>query len=125
MPYQVLLISLQVCKLQKLFLDDVGPLAYDPFMNGNYVFLAEIFKLFSHPTRLAILGTLQQGELPVQQIAKKLGLSDVTLAPHLGRLRRLKFIRAQRKAGQAYYRMTDPKIFDAIKIIEQFERDSR
>lgn len=81
----------------------------------RYVHLSEFYKLFAHPVRLGIIYTIGRGERPVQALAKELNISDVVLAQHMARLRRLKIVECRRKGREAFYRLTDPEILAVCK----------
>lgn len=84
--------------------------------------LSEIYKLFSNPTRLAVVNYLAEGERSVADIAERLHISTGTLAQHLGRLRRLKIIDVRRDGIQAYYRISDTDVVSFCKAVEEFYR---
>jgi DNA-binding transcriptional ArsR family regulator len=84
----------------------------------RFIHLSEFYKLFSHPIRLGIIHLLGSKELSVQTLAGELGISDVTLAQHMGRLRRLKVVLSRRKGREVFYRLADPDTLEACKRLE-------
>jgi DNA-binding transcriptional ArsR family regulator len=84
--------------------------------------LSEFYKLFSHPIRLGIIHLLGKKELSVQTLSEDLGISDVTLAQHMGRLRRLKVVESRRKGREVFYRLADPATLEACKRFEAVYR---
>lgn len=93
-------------------------------MSENYEHIAEIYKLFSHPIRLAVMNLLKGGEMSAQELAKRLGVPSVTLSQHLARLRRLRVIKVKRKGVSAYYSLAEPRILKSCDIIKEFYRKS-
>ena len=61
-------------------------------------FKAEIFQALGHPTRIAIVEALREGELPAGKLIDKLGLEQANASQHLAILR-AKMIVVNRKVG--------------------------
>jgi len=59
---------------------------------------ASIFQALAHPTRIAILEVLRDGELSVRTIQEKLGVEQANLSQHLAILRSRQIV-ANRKDG--------------------------
>ena len=86
-------------------------------MPQKYTELAEMFKLFANPIRLKIMVTLDEHtELSVQELVEKVGVSALTLSPHLARLRRLRALNVERKNGMAYYSLAN-KIISSSQAV--------
>jgi DNA-binding transcriptional ArsR family regulator len=56
-----------------------------------------------NPKRLVILQILIEGEMPVGQLAEKVGLSQSALSQHLSKLRSAKLVQTRRDAQTIYY----------------------
>jgi ArsR family transcriptional regulator len=83
-------------------------------------FKAEVFQALAHPTRVAIVEQLMQGELPVGQICEKVGVEQANASQHLAILRN-KYIVQPRKAGnQTFYRLRDPAFGKVLVALREY-----
>lgn len=83
-------------------------------------FKAEIFQALAHPTRIAILEQLRDGEVTAGTFGERLGLEQANLSQHLAVLR-AKQIVATRKAGnQVFYSVRDPLILDVLDLMRRY-----
>jgi DNA-binding transcriptional ArsR family regulator len=69
---------------------------------------AEIFQALGHPTRLAILETLQRGELTVGAILSRLGLEQGNISQHLAILRGRRLVATRKQGNRVFYSLRDP-----------------
>jgi DNA-binding transcriptional ArsR family regulator len=65
--------------------------------------LAGVFRLLGDPTRLRILMLLDEGEMNVGELCRRLRLPQPTVSHHLARLRRGGLLRARRSGKEVYY----------------------
>lgn len=77
--------------------------------------LADLFKVFGDSTRLRIMYTLSEHELPVMEIAESLNMEQSTISHQLRVLRQNKLVRVRREGKQIYYALDDDHV---KKIIE-------
>lgn len=83
-------------------------------------FKADIFQALAHPTRLAIIELLQNGELSAGELMGKLGMEQANVSQHLAILRS-KLIVVNRKAGnQVFYSVRDPIIVQVLALMRQY-----
>jgi ArsR family transcriptional regulator len=83
-------------------------------------FKAEIFQGLAHPTRIAIVELLREGELTTGQIVETLGLEQANASQHLSVLR-AKHIVIKRKVGnQAFYSLRDPILIDVLEMLKAY-----
>jgi DNA-binding transcriptional ArsR family regulator len=64
---------------------------------------AKLLSAMENPKRLVILQILIEGEMPVGQLAEKVGLSQSALSQHLSKLRTAKLVQTRRVAQTIYY----------------------
>jgi DNA-binding transcriptional ArsR family regulator len=84
------------------------------------LFKAEFFKALAHPTRIAIVETLREGELSAGALIERLGLEQANASQHLA-LMRTKQIVISRKAGnQVFYSVRDPRIIEVLDIMRSY-----
>ena len=72
--------------------------------------LAETFRMLGDVTRVRILDALTRTELCVQDIARRLDLSESAVSHQLRLLRGLRLVRPRRAGKQVYYTLDDHHI---------------
>jgi ArsR family transcriptional regulator len=72
--------------------------------------LADFFKLFGDPTRLAILWALGQGELCVCDLGALLGMRQPAVSHQLKTLRQARIVRSRREGKVVFYTLEDEHI---------------
>ena len=90
---------------------------------------ADMCKVFSHPTRLAILNTLREEEMAVSELAERLSVSVGNLSQHLNMMKQRRVLASRKDGNNVYYRLGNPKMlkaFDLIReiLLEQMQRES-
>ncbi len=88
--------------------------------NEDFEALAEIYKLLGNAMRLKILFALEKGELCVCDVANAIGLSIPATSQQLKLLRLGKMVQSRSDGKMAYYSLTSPKLFDAIRSDTRF-----
>jgi DNA-binding transcriptional ArsR family regulator len=76
--------------------------------------LAELFKVLTHPTRLAILQILRSGEQCVCHIEATLGMSQAYISQHLAVLRQAGLVESRRDGWNVYYQIARPEVFSVL-----------
>src|SRR5690348_8017447 len=83
-------------------------------------FKADFFQALAHPTRIAIIEQLRDGELSAGALIERLGIEQANASQHLAVLRG-KNILVNRKAGnQVFYSVRDPLIIRVLDIMRQY-----
>lgn len=83
-------------------------------------FKADIFQALAHPTRIAIVEALRDGELPAGKLIDKLCLEQANTSQHLAILR-AKMILVNRKVGnQVFYSLRDPILIEVLDILRRY-----
>src|SRR5437763_6667578 len=83
-------------------------------------FKAEFFQALAHPTRIAIVELLRDGELSAGALIERLGIEQANASQHLTVLR-TKHIVVNRKAGnQVFYSVRDPLILEVFDIMKKY-----
>ena len=83
-------------------------------------FKAQIFQALAHPTRIAIIEALREGELPAGRLMELLQVEQANLSQHLAVLR-AKQVVVNRKAGnQVYYAVRDPVLIEVLDLLRQY-----
>jgi ArsR family transcriptional regulator len=83
-------------------------------------FKADIFQALAHPTRIAILEQLSNGELSAGTLIDRLGIEQANASQHLAVLRSKQLV-VNRKAGnQVFYSVRDPLIIKVLALMRQY-----
>lgn len=83
-------------------------------------FKAEIFQALAHPTRIAILDLLREGELTVSVFVERLDLEQANLSQHLAILRAKQMVTARRAGNQVFYSVRDPLIWKVLDLMLRY-----
>jgi len=83
-------------------------------------FKADFFQALAHPTRIAIVELLRDGELSAGALIERLGVEQANASQHLTILR-TKHIVVNRKAGnQVFYSVRDPLILEVLDVMRRY-----
>jgi DNA-binding transcriptional ArsR family regulator len=91
-------------------------------MNKNQT--AKVFKALMHPTRLAILEILRDGEQCVCHIEAVLGCRQAYISQHLMVLREAGLVEDQRDGARIFYRVVKQEVFDLVDYANQLSGTS-
>ena len=81
--------------------------------------LADYFKVFSEPNRLAVLDALRSGPLNVTAVVERTGLSQALVSKHLKLLTIAGVVQRRPEGSLVYYEVIDKNVF---KLITQAEK---
>jgi ArsR family transcriptional regulator len=83
-------------------------------------FKAGVFQALAHPTRVAIVEYLQQGELSVGQLCEKVGVEQANASQHLAILRNKHVVQARKAGNQTFYRLRDPAFGKVLTALREY-----
>src|SRR5512141_2998071 len=83
----------------------------------SYETQSEFLKALSHPTRLAILDILREGEQCVCHMEATLGLPQAYISQQLMILKNTGLVESRRDGLNLYYRVLKPEIFNALDTL--------
>lgn len=83
-------------------------------------FKAEIFQALAHPTRIAIVETLRNGEMSAGQIIQELGLEQGNGSQHLAVLRARHVVTSRKEGNQVFYALRDPALIEVLDILKRY-----
>ncbi len=72
-----------------------------------------------NPKRLLILCNLLDGELSVNELAKRVTLNQAALSQHLAKLRALKLVATRREAQHIYYRLASNEVYEVLEVLNR------
>jgi len=80
---------------------------------------AELYRLFGNASRILIVWSLSNGELPVSVITNEVGTSLQNISQHLALLKEHGIVIARRDAQTVYYRIADNELLHNCPILVQ------
>ena len=83
-------------------------------------FKADIFQALAHPTRIAILELLGEGELSAGALIDKLGMEQANVSQHLAVLRAKKLVSHRKSGNQVFYSIRDPLINQVLMLMRTY-----
>lgn len=75
------------------------------------------------PKRLLIIAALGHGELTVGQLARAAGARQSNISQHLALMRHLGLVVARRVDSNVFYRLSDPRILEAVDLLRAVQAD--
>lgn len=83
-------------------------------------FKASVFQALAHPTRIAIIEVLREGELSAGIIIEKLGLEQANASQHFAVLRAKHIVVSRREGNQVFYSVRDPLLIEILDILRRY-----
>lgn len=83
---------------------------------------AAVARAFSDPKRLCVLESLASGELSVGDLSTQVGCQVPNMSQHLAVLRSAGLVTTRREGSTVYYRLTDPRVLEAYRLIQDIAR---
>ena len=83
-------------------------------------FKADFFQALAHPTRIAIVEQLRDGELSAGALIERLGIEQANASQHLAVLRAKNILVNRRSGNQVFYSVRDPLIIDVLDIMRRY-----
>src|SRR3984957_11167803 len=83
-------------------------------------FKSEIFQGLAHPTRIAIVETLRDGELSAGKLIEKLGIEQANASQHLSVLRAKQIVVNRKVGNQVFYSIRDPALIEVLDILRRY-----
>jgi DNA-binding transcriptional ArsR family regulator len=86
--------------------------------------LAKYFRGFGDPTRVRILEALTEGERSVGELVELLAAPQPKVSSHLACLRWCGFVDSRREHRTVYYRVTDERVLDILRLARALLADN-
>jgi DNA-binding transcriptional ArsR family regulator len=83
-------------------------------------FKADMFQALAHPTRIAILEMLGDGELSAGYLIEKLGIEQASVSQHLAVLRTKQIVVNRKSGNQVFYSVRDPLILEVLALMRRY-----
>ncbi|MCH8900896.1 MAG: winged helix-turn-helix transcriptional regulator [Chloroflexi bacterium] len=78
--------------------------------------VTRFFQVLSDPTRVRIIELLLDGEQNVTELVHGLGVPQARVSSHLACLRWCGYIGTRREGKFVYYRITDPRVSELMRL---------
>lgn len=83
-------------------------------------FKAEFFQALAHPTRIAIVEQLRDGELSAGTLIDRLGIEQSNASQHLAVLRGKSIVVARKSGNQVFYSVRHPLITEVLDVMRRY-----
>jgi DNA-binding transcriptional ArsR family regulator len=83
---------------------------------------ATVGRALADPKRLCVLESLAVGELSVGDLSLRVGCQVPNMSQHLAVLRSAGLVSTRREGSTIYYRLADPRVLDAYRLIQTLAR---
>lgn len=83
---------------------------------------ALIGRALADPKRLCVLETLAVGEASVSELSACVGCQVPNMSQHLAVLRSAGLVATRREGSTVFYRLADPKVLEAYRLIQGLAR---
>jgi DNA-binding transcriptional ArsR family regulator len=89
---------------------------------GNLLrsYKASVFQALAHPTRIAIVEMLQNGELSAGAIQEQLGIEQANVSQHLAILRSRQIVANRKDGNQVFYSLRNPVLLEVLEIMRRY-----
>jgi DNA-binding transcriptional ArsR family regulator len=87
-------------------------------------FKADIFQAMAHPTRIAILELLHDGELSAGALMAALGMEQANVSQHLAVLRAKQIVTNRKAGNQVFYSVRDKRIIQVLDEMRGYFYDN-
>ncbi len=81
---------------------------------------ASIFQALAHPTRIAIVEVLREGEVSARAIQDRLGVEQANLSQHLAILRSRQIVAHRKEGNQVFYSLRRREIGKVLDLMRQY-----
>jgi DNA-binding transcriptional ArsR family regulator len=83
-------------------------------------FKAQIFQALAHPTRIAVVEALRDGELTAGRLQELLQIEQANLSQHLAVLRGRHVVVSRKAGNQVFYSVRDPVLIDVLELLKRY-----
>ena len=83
-------------------------------------FKADIFQALAHPTRIAIVEMLRDGEVSAGTIFERLGVEQANASQHLAVLRSKRIVVNRKEGNQVFYSIRSPLLLEVLDLMRRY-----
>lgn len=77
-------------------------------------FKADIFQALAHPTRIAIVELLRDGEKSAGYLIERIGVEQANASQHLAILRTKQIVVSRKQGNQVFYSVRNPLLIEVL-----------
>src|SRR5690349_19567566 len=81
---------------------------------------AGVFQALAHPTRIAILEILRDGEISAGSIQERLGAEQANVSQHLAILQGRQIVNARKEGNQVFYSLRHKVLIKVLDLMRQY-----
>jgi ArsR family transcriptional regulator len=81
---------------------------------------ASVFQALAHPTRIAILEILRDGEMSAGSIQEQLDIEQANVSQHLAVLRSRQIVNARKEGNQVFYSLRHKVLIRVLDLMRQY-----
>ncbi len=81
---------------------------------------ASIFQALAHPTRIAIVELLRDGEVSARVLQERLGVEQANVSQHLGILRSRRIVLNRKEGNQVFYSLRSRVLVEVLDILRRY-----
>lgn len=75
----------------------------------------EVFRMLADATRMRLLWQLRSGELPVGELAARVGKPQALVSQHLAKLRMAHVVKTRRQGNRIHYRLANEHVHQLVE----------
>lgn len=83
-------------------------------------FKAEIFQALAHPTRIAVVEALRDGEMTAGALLTRVPVEPANLSQHLAVLRTKQVVVSRKAGNQVHYSLRDPVLVEVLDLLKRY-----
>jgi ArsR family transcriptional regulator len=83
-------------------------------------FKADIFHGLAHPSRIAIVEALRDGEAPAGRIIERVGIEPANASQHFAVLRARRIVVGRKEGNQVFYSLRDPVLMKVLDLLKGY-----
>lgn len=83
-------------------------------------FKAQVFQALAHPTRIAIVDALRDGERTAGAVVDQLQLEQANASQHFAVLRSKQIVVSRKVGNQVYYSLRDPVLIEVLDLLKRY-----
>jgi DNA-binding transcriptional ArsR family regulator len=81
---------------------------------------ASVFQALGHPTRIAIVEMLREGELSAGVLQERLGIEQANVSQHLATLRSRQILTNRKEGNQVFYSLRNPVLAEVLETMRRY-----
>ncbi len=88
--------------------------------NILWEYKASVFHALAHPTRIAIVEELRDGEISARVLQERLGVEQANLSQHLAILRSRQIVNNRKEGNQVFYSLRNQTLLEVLDLMRRY-----